>query len=89
MFRTGGPGDPWHPACQVSMGTLFVTGVPTGPGLARRERVGPQPLTNLSLMRWGFSGMRCGCDLSQWLVLSSLMRDVVMPPLLFQNASCP
>jgi hypothetical protein len=36
-----------------------------------------------------FAGMRCGCDLSQWLVLSSLMRDVVMPPLLFQNASCP
>ena len=30
MFRTGGPGDPWHPACQVSMGTLFVTGVEPG-----------------------------------------------------------
>ena len=90
MFRTGGPGDPWHPACQVSMGTLFVTGVPGRPLVLSGENASDLNRPQISLSCGGdSSGMRCGCDLSQWLVLSSLMRDVVMPPLLFQNASCP
>jgi hypothetical protein len=66
--------DPWHPACQVSMGTLFVTGVRQAPALVRRERVGPQPPTNLSLMRSGFP----------WYALR--LRSVAVAGLILANA---
>lgn len=72
MLRTGGPGDPWHPAFQVSMGTLFVT-VSDGPLVLSDENASDLNRPQISLSCGGdFPGTLCGCDLSQWLVLSSL-----------------